>query len=171
MNAANNSTNTANNAENIPKLRHGVWWRSSKLGDLDYVMEHGRGDIHGYNKKELRKNLSDAMRKDLCKTVLAPNGEIVGLMGVVKMHEGVGHLWSVMTPKIATYAKSATRIFKKVLKYIINIHSLHRIQCEVLAKERSWIRWLQIFGFEIEGVMEKYTTDKQNVIRMAYIDG
>jgi hypothetical protein len=89
--------------------------------------------------------------------------------GFINSGTGIAHLWLVGTTDVPKHIKEITRILLDLRDPMMRRADCHRLQSEVLASKPSWIKWAKKFGLKEEGIMRKYTTDKQDCVLMAYI--
>lgn len=95
------------------------------------------------------------------------NGKILGCGGFTPLWPGVTEIWLYLNPESFKKKKTALRLMRHILNDIIQREKYHRIQAVVLKGYDAGIRFAEFFGFENEGLMRSYTTDKEDFYRYA----
>jgi len=93
------------------------------------------------------------------------NGKILGCGGFTPLWPGVAEIWLYLNPESFKKKKTALRLMRHILNDIIQREKYHRIQAVVLKEYDTGIRFAEFFGFENEGLMRSYTTDKEDFYR------
>jgi len=96
-------------------------------------------------------------------------GKIVGSGGFTPLWDGVAEIWLLLNPDAFKRKKVALRLMKHILNDIIQREKYHRIQAVVLKGYEKGMKFAEFFGFENEGLMKKYTTNKEDFYRYARI--
>ena len=96
-------------------------------------------------------------------------GKIVGCGGFTPLRTGVAEVWLYLNPDAFKRKKVALRLMRHILNDIIQREKYHRLQAVVLKGYKEGMRFAEFFGFENEGLMKKYTTDKEDFYRYARI--
>lgn len=89
---------------------------------------------------------------------------VLGFIGIIKLHKGVGQVWLMLRDDIKKYSK----ILLKDLKFLLNKFGFeyHRLQCDVKTNHISWIKILNYLGFRAESQMYQFYPDKSNAYMM-----
>lgn len=90
------------------------------------------------------------------------DGEVIACAGVHLLWPGCGEAWAVVTPKVYDNPLFFHRAVKNLLQHIINKHKLYRVQATVLDGFARGMKWLEVLGFECEGLMRKYLNDEDH---------
>ena len=104
--------------------------------------------------------------KEMGPCVTAIDGEnVLGCGGVIEWHMGTGTLWLYVCADIKRHAVRLHRAVARLLETV----QLRRIEATT---EVDWVescRWLQLLGFEYEGLMRKYGPFGEDHARFARI--
>jgi RimJ/RimL family protein N-acetyltransferase len=95
------------------------------------------------------------------------NGQPVGMFGIVELWTGVAEMWSIISEDARRYPKQLTLVGKAVCDIAAQSLRLHRLQITVRSDEEASLRWANYLGFEIEGLMRRYTPDGVDAYIMA----
>jgi RimJ/RimL family protein N-acetyltransferase len=90
------------------------------------------------------------------------DGKIIGCGGVRILWSGVGEAWALFSKDITGCPKEAYYYIHKFLHKIIRDWRLHRVQAHVRTDVPVAVRYLENLGFEKEGLMSKFDTDKRD---------
>lgn len=95
-------------------------------------------------------------------------GRCFGIGGVVPVQKGVWHTWMMLSDDIAKHPKWFLRLCKS---YVASMeeNGIHRLQADIPADMKDWLAILERMGFENEGLMRAFSSDKQDYYRIAYI--
>lgn len=102
------------------------------------------------------------------RTIRNDRGDIVAIIGVISVDNGVGTLWMLGTDLISKHPKSFSATLVPLRDMIIDRMQLHRLQCDVVASQMNWVKWTKTFGFEIEGKLRKFRRG-EDVYILGYI--
>lgn len=115
-------------------------------------------------------NYDDALHKERSPAFTAVvNGKVIGCAGVILMWPGVGHAWVALSSEAAAHGIWLTRTIRNVLRDIIRGCALHRIEAVVYEGYKGNERWIELLGFEREGVACQFTSNRENAIRYAFL--
>jgi RimJ/RimL family protein N-acetyltransferase len=86
-------------------------------------------------------------------------GEVVGIVGLVTLHDGVGEVFSILSDRVE---KSPFAFHRKVLGLsyaYATVLGIRRLQATVRVDQPKAARFIELLGFEKEGVMRKFGVD------------
>ena len=78
---------------------------------------------------------------------------------------GCGEGWAILTP--AATGLSVVRKFREMFDLILVANNYHRIQAMVRSDFVAGLRFAKWMGFEPEGIMRQFDTDKNDYVRLA----
>jgi hypothetical protein len=90
---------------------------------------------------------------------LMVDDRIIAAAGVVRLLPGSGEAWALVTPLIHRYPIAFFRAVRESLESIILELKLHRVQSTVKVNDKRSVKFLIKLGFEIEGLLRKYSPD------------
>lgn len=82
--------------------------------------------------------------------------------GVVIQWDGVGECWLICNNTIKKYMREVCFYSDNYLERIIIDSHLHRVQATVPARWSKGLRFLERLGFYREGLLRKYSADKED---------
>lgn len=97
--------------------------------------------------------------------------QIVACCGVRILWEGVGEAWLIFSPAVEGHTIEATKIIKKYLRRVIDDTKLNRVQAFCATANPKAARYLEVLGFEREGVMRKLGRDGADQYIYAIVEG
>ena len=89
------------------------------------------------------------------------DGRILFVAGYYQLWEGVVECWMIPSEHVKTATLGFCKILKAYVDDIIEEQNCHRFQTTAPDDELH-ARWMRFLGLEKEGVMKKYTHDKQD---------
>lgn len=100
---------------------------------------------------------------------LAPDGTVLGCMGILPLQPGVGEAWLVLSTALPAGAPSrlwalAARLIEQELSRAMP-DSFHRVQTAIPLDFPAGQRFVRRLGFRPEGVMRKYGADGSDFLR------
>lgn len=95
-------------------------------------------------------------------TVLLGN-EIIGILGIVELWDGVAEVTMVPSDKFYALKKSMLKVSRDLIALAFDTFSLHRLQAMTLASEPSHGRFMEALGFSLEGTLNAYGAERQTV--------
>lgn len=98
--------------------------------------------------------------KQIGSRTAAVNDVPIASAGVEILHEGVGEMWGMFSTDVDAFVMPLCRILREVVKKIIEVNRLHRLQCHVRTDFWRGLRLVQFLGFEEEGIARMYTPHK-----------
>ena len=85
---------------------------------------------------------------------------LIVIAGVGIIWEGVGVAWSLPSIYVDDYKVGFLKAIKSCLDKIIESNNLHRVQCYVHKDYVISQKYVEHLGFEREGLLRKYGSDK-----------
>ena len=127
-------------------------------------------DLYDHDKKHLKEmpdyvSYLDSATQDSYGYCVLDKGRPVLCFGVSPQWYGVAELW--MIPDKNLVSKHKIKFHRGAIRfmdYIMEELNLHRIHVTILASNLRAIRWIESISFTREGVLKKYTFDKQDMI-------
>lgn len=98
------------------------------------------------------------------------HGKPVAMFGCIKIWTGVGEMWSIISDDARRYPKQLTLVAGAFSDIVTQSLSLHRLQITVRSDEPRALRWAKYLGFEIEGLMRKYSPDGTDTYILARVN-
>lgn len=103
-------------------------------------------------------------------TVIDGNGKPIVCFGVAPQWPGVAELWLIPDMKlIFKHRLKFHKGAKKFMEMCAEELNLHRIHVTVSARNVRAIKWIERIYFKREGVLKKYTFDKNDMIMYSRI--
>lgn len=102
----------------------------------------------------------------VCATVIWQSRP-VAIFGSVAMWPGVHEAWAVIDDYARARPKQMLKIGRQFMDIVKVRYNLHRQQLYVRSDDERAVRYAQALGFETEGLMRSYTTDKMDSYMMA----
>jgi len=96
-------------------------------------------------------------------------GKPVAMFGCIMLWTGVAEMWSIISDDARRYPKQLTIVAKSFSDIVAQSLSLHRLQLTVRSDEPRALRWAEYLGFEIEGLMKKYSPDSVDTYILARV--
>lgn len=99
--------------------------------------------------------------QEMCSEVAGPKcacidgDEVLGVAGIVQMHDTRGYAWSILG---TGFRRGFKTIHRAILEQL-DTCGFQRVEMAVDCEHLEGIRWAQRLGFELEGRMKKYTAD------------
>lgn len=100
---------------------------------------------------------------------LIHNGVVVGCCGVTVLTPGVGYVWAVLSDTAKSMPKTLIRLIKQCMEIKRKALNLHRMQAEVRTDNPRYARFMKALGFNIEALLEKATSTKDDLYLMVRI--
>lgn len=89
-------------------------------------------------------------------------GKIILIGGVAFLWEGVGSGWVITSELLLKHKTWSHRVIRDALDITEKIHNLHRIESIILKEHEVSMKWAERLGFEQEGLLRKYDSQKQD---------
>jgi len=90
---------------------------------------------------------------------------VYGVLGLREIWPGVADAWAVLGEQVQEHPIGFHRLVLSVIAHYERELNLHRIQISVREEYKAGRKWAQKLGFEEEGLMKAYTSDKINYYR------
>lgn len=87
--------------------------------------------------------------------------KVLGVIGVLNMWPGVGEVWVVPSKHIEKHGLMFAKKVKKQLELLEEVHNYHRLQV-IAVQDKLHNRWLSWLGFCPEGIMRRYSAQKED---------
>lgn len=97
------------------------------------------------------------------------HGKPVAMFGCIMLWTGVAEMWSIISDDARHYPKQLTLVAGAFSDIVAQSLSLHRLQLTVRSDEPRALRWAKYLGFEIEGLMRKYSPDGADTYILARV--
>jgi|TARA_R110000823_G_scaffold283636_1_gene401813 hypothetical protein len=94
------------------------------------------------------------------------NNVPVAVFGCVILWNGVGEAWSVFSEKARRYPIAMTKGAISFFDIVQILFNLHRLQITVNCNDKRAVSWAKYLKFESEGIMKKYSADKDDTYIM-----
>ena len=134
--------------------------KQMNMRDLDERMLKMAGDWE----EKLRNTMA------LGRTMTGMKDDIIlGCGGILPLWEGVAEGWLLTADEIEQYPLAFHKLVRQFIAEAEDALDLHRIQIYVWSEFNKSIRWVKSLGFENEGLMRAFTTDKLDFYRMAKV--
>jgi len=95
--------------------------------------------------------------------------EPVAMFGCVLLWVGVGEAWSLLSEKARRYPIAMTKAARIFFDQCESIFNLHRLQITVNSNDKRAMGWAKTIRFEPEGLMLRYSADKDDTYMMRRI--
>lgn len=127
---------------------------------IDFKPEHidkiDYKDFYG-NREVLKKNTLASYDPKITMTVIdEKSSEIICIIGMVRMWNGVGECWSIMGKSVSKYKFSIVKTLRRIIDFYMDNYSLARLQVSCPSSVKECPRWFQSLKFTYEGRMRKY---------------
>lgn len=93
------------------------------------------------------------------------DGRVWGSAGIAMLPFGIGTLWAFCDRRAGKYFVSIDR----ALRRLIDLDPIRRIEASCEVDFAPACRWLELLGFEQEGVLRKYGLDGRDHYRYARV--
>ena len=96
-------------------------------------------------------------------TVLVDNVP-VALYGFAESSPGVYDLWGVGTEELRGHGVALVKHVREILVLAFELLEVHRIQTTCRTDRPEYVRFIELFGFQREGVMRQLAPDRSDLI-------
>ena len=97
-------------------------------------------------------------------------GHYLAAFGLYPIHQSAAQAWMLVNPKLRyKYAKSVLRLARKELDRWQISEAFNRVQITIEFANAGFVRWSELLGFQMEGLMRKAGHDGQDHFLMARI--
>lgn len=148
----------------MPQYSGGYYlpFHTDHLDQFGGINEYGGKDLTFDQKKQMIEYQSQ-----LGPTITAfVSGKPVAVFGCVLHWQGLGEGWALFDDKARRYPIAMTKGARVFFKTCYQSYLLHRIQITVKKSDKRAISWAKCLGFETEGILEKYSMDKEDFYMM-----
>lgn len=100
------------------------------------------------------------------------DGKTIALLGMYKVHDTTAQLWLIGTDDLKRFSAPFVKLCRRLLLTEFLEHKtrpLNRVQAEVRMDRPDWIAFMKVLGFQEEGIMKCFYTDKTDALMMARI--
>lgn len=95
---------------------------------------------------------------------------VAACWGVYKQSEYTGTAWMLVNDDVRhKHARAILKAARRFLDICEISHSIHRIQITVKLSTAPFVRWSELLGFRVEGLMRKYDDAGEDHFLMARI--
>jgi len=107
--------------------------------------------------------------KDKCVLIVAESAasEIVSIVVFSFLWRGVADVALFTSPIFDKFPEDVGRVAKDVLRYMEEVHKLHRIQAMIRASIPAALEFVIELQFQKEGYLKKYTPDGEDYLLVA----
>jgi RimJ/RimL family protein N-acetyltransferase len=96
--------------------------------------------------------------------------DILACFGICPMdEEGVGEMWAFISDDMRGHGLYLIKTVKAILDFVMESGKFHRLESIVRADREEYVRFSQMIGLRVEGVMEKATANKQDMYMFARV--
>ena len=96
-------------------------------------------------------------------------GKTFAVFGVNPARSHVGFGWALLSEQVLTYPVALTKAAWALIEKAQSILDLWRLEIAVDTKHESALRWAQLLGFEVEGMMRCFGPNREDAYLMARI--
>lgn len=107
-----------------------------------------------------REILENVVESSVAVSVIT-EGRVVAILGYFEQWAGVYEVFLVPSTYLKTYAKSVLPLIKMYLDRLFKEHGAHRLQSSAHDDLQTDV-FMEYIGFECEGVLRKYSANKQD---------
>ena len=129
--------------------------------DIHAAYEH-RKDLYA-SEKDILSNALSYQKRGYVLTLKDESGNIGCVVGAHSPIEGVLEAFAITTKYLDLRPLGYTRQLKRILAKI-GEQAAHRVSITCRKGERSALRWADVLGFQSEGILRKYGSDKSDYI-------
>ncbi len=97
------------------------------------------------------------------------DGDILLLVGVLPLWEGVGEIWTIFPQNAKELFRRNPRNILKVTKKYLNLLPFRRLQTVVRSDFKVGVKFVEHLGFQREGLLKQYGSDKKDYYRYALL--
>lgn len=83
------------------------------------------------------------------------DGEVLAVMGITAIASGIGLVWSFISDEARGHGKTMLKFGREKMKLALTEMRFHRLQAVVRADREEYQRFIELLGFEKEGLMRK----------------
>ncbi len=123
--------------------------RRYREGDIDRINQRSCDDI-GMDKQAAEISASSGYT-----ITLDVDGAPVAVGGIVKLYDGVGQIWAVISDDARSHGLELVRSCRRLIESVTVLEKLDRIHCLVCADNVENQRFIKLLGFRCEFLMRK----------------
>jgi hypothetical protein len=97
------------------------------------------------------------------------NGKPIFAGGIVINWPGCGHAWMLPSIHVKDHPVSVYKYTEMMIEKYMEENNLHRVQADVQANDKKANNFVVQLGFQFEGLMRAFWTDKSDYFRYARI--
>lgn len=131
------------------------------------VRDFRDGDVGGLHRDgdQLADMRSVVMRHGSFTKTIEGDGEVLAVLGLVVRWDGVADVWAVIGDGARGRGVALTRAARRLLRRFASELRLRRVGASVQASRDEYCRWIELLGFECEGVEARAAPDGGDVFR------
>ncbi len=99
------------------------------------------------------------------------DGEVAACFGLHNEVGGIATLWAYGSEQIRGYGRDIIKFGKSFTDDAINVLKFQRIQAVVRADRPEYVRFIELFGFEKEGLMRKAAATGDDIYLYSRVEG
>lgn len=101
------------------------------------------------------------------RTIRAPGGEIIGIVGVILNRPACGSAWALLSERITMHPIETTKVVRKLMELFASTHELRRLDMLVNGSSQRNIKWAKVLGFQEEGILKGFGDNGEDINIMA----
>ena len=110
-----------------------------------------------------------AMRQLEAVTLLI-NGDIIAIIGIMPLWDGVGEVTMLPSNKLYTYKNTTIKALRQLLKGL-QVAGWRRLFCNTRTDRPMHGRFMEVIGFTLEGTMRQYAPDGSDRQLYSLVEG
>lgn len=130
----------------------------------DIIQAHSEAKDVFKGEEQAINNLIRVSGKGRLYTIYNSDGRIYGVVGGIVVRPGVASVASILTPHVYSEPVSIIRVARRMVQSVAVELNLHRLEFTGLASSTEVARWAKALGFEAEGVLKSYGSDKSDYV-------
>jgi len=122
-----------------------------------------QGDVYDIEVRE-GDDINDGIQENAGPSwTLKDEGEVLACFGICNIYGGVGTAWAFVSDKARHHGASLPKAMIAKLKECFDVMKFHRLQTVVRIDSKEYQRFVELIGFQREGLLRKATPSKQDV--------
>lgn len=134
------------------------------VADIEEAVGISRTDVYCSEVLSVKNIASEPW----CVSLKDNEGKLGAIVGLSILRKGVALGWAVTTSNITEKPIAYTRRMLDIIREVYAHFNIHRLQIYVKCRS-DLVRWAQVLGFEIEGRMKSFGTDKSDYYIMGRV--
>lgn len=134
------------------------------IADIEEAVKISRQDV--YCSEVL--SVTNIAANPWCVSLKDNEGNLGAIVGLSILRKGVALGWAVTTNHLLEKPIAYTRRMLDIIREVYAWFNIHRLQIYVKCRS-DLVRWAQVLGFEIEGRMKSFGTDKSDYFIMGRV--